>query len=268
MADETSSTSLLDLSPLPYGLPSFAQISADDLRPTIEQGMAEQLQAVAAIVEDPEPPTFENTLAPLELSGVRLSRATRVFEQLTAADTSDELDALETELAPKLAAQRDAILLNAGLYERVRAVSDSAAAGDEQLDAEAAYLVQRWLTWFQLAGAALNELDRARLKGLNERLAMLQTEFKMRLQADTKELALEIDDVGELDGLTSGEVSASAAAATARGREQWLSDQPGAADRASIPLLADARGRARTSERRAARPRFARQRTRHSQDAA
>jgi peptidyl-dipeptidase Dcp len=217
MAESAVLNALLEPSELPYGLPVFADIKADDFGPAIEQGMAEQRQAIDAIVANPEPPSFANTLVPLELSGVRLGRATRIFEQLTGTDTNDQLDALDAELAPKLAAQQDALFLNAALYERVQAVQDAADAGREQLDPEARYLLRRYLTWFKLAGAALSEAERDRLRQLNERIAGLSAEFKIALQADTNELAVVIDDPAELDGLSQGEISAAATAAAARG---------------------------------------------------
>ena len=204
---------LLDASDLPYGLPAFGGITVDDYREAIELGMTEQLAAVAAIVADPEPPSFANTLVPLELSGVRLERALNVFFNLAAADTTDEIDALDAELAPKLAAHSDAILLNSALYRRVEAVD----AGGEELDPESAYLLERQLIWFRLAGAALQDADKQLLKALNERIAGLSRQFKIALQADTKELAVQIDDPAELEGLSAGEISAAAAAASARG---------------------------------------------------
>lgn len=208
----TRADQLLDQSDLPYALPVFAGLGIEDYRAAIERGMAEQLAAVAAIALDPEPASFANTLIPLELSGARLDRALRIFRNAAATDTNDLIDALDAELAPKLAAHEDAIMLNSELYRRLKAVS-------EDLDPESEYLLARYLTEFKLAGAALSDPDKQRLKQLNEQIARLQRKFKIELQADSNELAVLIDDPAELDGLTAGEISAAAAAASSRGLE-------------------------------------------------
>ncbi|HTW12282.1 MAG TPA: M3 family metallopeptidase [Solirubrobacteraceae bacterium] len=207
---------LLDPSDLPYGLPAFDQITVEAYRPAIQQAMDEQLQAVAAIAADPAPPTFANTLVPLELSGVRLERALAILQNISSADTSDEIDAIDSELAPKLAAHDDAILLDSALYARVKAV---AASEQEDLDPESRYLIERYLTRFRLAGAGLDDAGKKRLKEINERVATLKRQFKIRLQADSNELALVADDPAELEGLSEGELSAAATAAAARGLE-------------------------------------------------
>ena len=207
---------LLDTSDLPYGLPRFAEIGIDDYAPAITAAMAEQLDAVAAITTDGAAPTFTNTLIPLELSGVRLGRALRIFGNIASADSNEEIDELDAELSPKLAAHNDAIVLNGPLYLRLQAID----VEGEDLDSESEYLLERYLTWFGLAGAGLNDADKEQLKALNGRIAELETKFKIALQADSNELAVEIDDPAELDGLTDGEISAAAAAADARGLSQ------------------------------------------------
>ncbi|WP_028656321.1 M3 family metallopeptidase [Nocardioides sp. J54] len=204
---------LLEPSDLPHQLPPFAEIRDEDYAPAIEEAMARQLAAVAAITADPEPPTFENTIVPLELSGTALSRVMRVFYNKASADSSPTVDAARAELAPRLAAHADAIQLDAALWQRVQAV----AADTSGLDPEAAYLVERYVAELRLAGAALDEDDKARLRELNGEISSKETAFELALQADSNDLALVVDDASELDGLTPGEVSAAAAAATARG---------------------------------------------------
>ncbi|WP_408895789.1 hypothetical protein ACJ5H2_12810 [Nocardioides sp. R1-1] len=113
--------------------------------------MAEQLAAVAAVSADPAPPTFANTLVPLELSGVTLARVLRVFWNKASSDANPEIDAVRAAFAPRLAAHGDAILLDPALWERLRAVHADRAG----LEPEAAYLVERYVTEFRLAGAAL-----------------------------------------------------------------------------------------------------------------
>jgi peptidyl-dipeptidase Dcp len=211
-ATDTTPHPLLDPSDLPYQLPRFADITVEDYVPAIERGMAEQRAAVDAIIADPAPPTFASTLVPLELSGVRLSRALRILGNLASSDTNDRIDAIDAELSPKLAAHHDAIMLDSALYARLQAV----AAQDDELDPESAYLLERYLTWFKLAGAGLSDADKARLKQINSRISELSTTFKIELQADSNDLAVIIDDAGELAGLASGELSAARQAAEDR----------------------------------------------------
>jgi peptidyl-dipeptidase Dcp len=137
----------------------------------------------------------------------------RVLYNKAGADTNDEVDAVRAEYAPRLAAHGDAILLDAALFTRLQAVHEER----ESLEPEARYLVERYVTEFTLAGAALGDDDKARLKELNGALSSKETAFELALQADSNDLALVLDDEAELAGLTPGEISAAAAAAEARG---------------------------------------------------
>jgi peptidyl-dipeptidase Dcp len=210
---------LLLPSDLPYQLPRFADFTDDDFGPAIDEGMAAQLEAVAAITADPEPATFDNTLVPLERSGEGLARVLRVFSNKASADTNERIDELRSTYAPRLAAHSDAIALDPLLYQRLLAVHEQRDA----LDPEARYLVERYVVEFTLAGAALEDDDKDRLRKLNEQISAQETAFEITLQADTNDLAVVIDDEAELAGLTPGEISAAAAAAESRGLEgKWL----------------------------------------------
>ena len=204
---------LLGISDLPHQLPRFEDIDDDDYAPAIEAAMAEQLAAVAAITADPAAPTFANTLVPLELSGTTLARVLRVFWNKASADANPDIDAVRAAFAPRLAAHSDAILLDPALWTRLQEVYADRAA----LAPESAYLVERYVTELRLAGAALGEDDKARLRELNERISSQETAFELALQADSNDLAVVVDDPATLDGLTPGELSAAAAAAQARG---------------------------------------------------
>ena len=198
---------------LPFALPPFGEITDDHFAPAFDRGMAEQVAEIEAIVADPAAPTFDNTLVPLELSGQLLRRATRVFFNNTSADSTPATQELQTAYAARFAAHDDAIRLNSELYARIRSVHEDA----EGLDPEQQYLAERYYVEFTLAGAGLSDDEKEALKELNGRLSTLQTEFEQALLADTNELALVVEDVTELDGLTSGEISATAAAAQERG---------------------------------------------------
>lgn len=204
---------LLDPSDLPHRLPRFADIAIEDFAPAIEQGMREQLDAIGEITRSPQAPTFDNTLVALERSGERLDRVLRVFFSLLSADSSDELDDLHATYAPLLAAHEDAIHLDTDLFARISTVYDDRAG----LDAEARYLVERYHRDFVLAGAALGEADKERLRGLNQEISAREAAFAHEAQADTNDLAVVVDSVEELAGLTPGEISAAAEAAARRG---------------------------------------------------
>ncbi len=202
-------------STLPYQLPPFADIRDEHYRPAFDRGFAEQLAEIAEIASNPDAPTFENTMLPLERSGQTLQRVAAVFFNKSSSDSNDFTNALEEELAPLLAAHEDAIRLDSALYARIAAVHeqrDSLGQGDESR-----YLVERYHTEFTLAGAGLSDGDKATLRDYNKRLSTLTTRFEKNLLADTNELAVVIDDVAELDGLAAGEISAAAEAAKERG---------------------------------------------------
>ncbi|GAA4192421.1 M3 family metallopeptidase [Gryllotalpicola kribbensis] len=207
---------LLTASTLDYRLPPFSQIRDEHYRPAFDAGFAEQLAEIDAIARNPEAPTFENTLVPLERSGQTLRRAAFVFFNKSSADSNDVTNALDEELAPRLAAHQDAIQLNSALYERIRAVRDGLAERPD-LDDEARYLVERYFTDFTLAGAGLDDDAKATLSELNQRISGIQAKFEKQLLADTNELAVVFDDAAELEGLGDGELSAAAEAAKERG---------------------------------------------------
>ncbi len=203
-------------STLDYQLPPFAEIRDEHYEPAFEKGMSEQLDEVRAITESNEAASFDNTLVPLERSGQVLTRVATVFFNKSSADSSDFTNALEEVIAPKLAAHSDAIMLDAALYDRIKTVHDAA---DPNLSDEQHYLVHRWYTEMTLAGAGLDDHEKAKLREFNQKLSTLTTRFEKNLLSDTNELAVVIDDVAELEGLEPGEISAAAQAAADRGLE-------------------------------------------------
>jgi peptidyl-dipeptidase Dcp len=204
-----------EASTLPYELPPFADIRDEHYAEAFDHGMADQLADIAGIATDAEEPTFENTMLPLERSGQLLHRVATVFFNRASADSSDFTETLEQEYAPKLAAHGDAIRLNSALYNRIETLYGR--RGRMGLDAEAQYLIERYYTEFTLSGAGLAESEKQTLRELNQRLSTLTTRFEKNLLADMNDLAVVIEDVAELDGLTPGEISAAAEAARSRG---------------------------------------------------
>jgi peptidyl-dipeptidase Dcp len=205
---------------LPFGLPPFDRIRAEHFRPAFDAGMARHRAEVTAIATSPEPPSFENTVEALERAGDLLERVSAVFFNLTSSHTNDELNAIEAELAPRLAAHRDAVLLDPALFSRLDAVH--AAREELGLTGEERRLIERYHQDVVRAGAALTPAQRTRLKEINAELSALTTDFRVRLVADTNAAALHLLRREELDGLPGDAVAASREAATGRGLDGYL----------------------------------------------
>src|SRR6516165_4783681 len=183
--------------------------------------MAEQLRQVAAIAHNSEPPTFANTIVALERSGQLLERVETTFSNLNSCNTDPEMQRIDTEMAPLLTAQRDAIHLNPALWARVDALYNRRAG--LHLDVESLQLLTRYHTIFVRAGARLTGDQQARLKDLNKQIASLETRFKQNLLKATSDGAVVVDDVRQLDGLSAEQIGAAAEAAAARGMDgEWL----------------------------------------------
>jgi peptidyl-dipeptidase Dcp len=202
-------------STLPYGLPPFAQIDDADYRPAFDKGFEEHLAEIAAVAENADAPTFDNTMIPLEQGGQLLERVSNVFFNKSSADSNDFTNQLEEEMAPLLAAHADAIRLNPKLYERIKSLHETRDVLG--LDPESSYLIERYYAEFTVAGAGLGDEDKQTLRGLNQALATLGTRFEKNLLADTNDLAVVVETQAELDGLSAGEISAAAEAAKDRG---------------------------------------------------
>ncbi|WP_309071851.1 M3 family metallopeptidase [Arthrobacter sp.] len=205
------SNPFLSPSTLPYQLPPFAQIREEDYLPAFEAGMQEHLSEIDAIVSNPEPATFDNTIVELELAGETLRRVSLVFYNNSSAHSTDGIQAVEKEIAPRLAAHGDNIYLNTALFARVNAVDAS------DMDPESARLADEYRQRFVRAGAQLDDDAQHRLRELNGKLSELGTEFSQRLLRETNDSALLIDDPAELDGLTADDVASAADAAKAAG---------------------------------------------------
>ncbi|WP_341394943.1 M3 family metallopeptidase [Arthrobacter sp. G119Y2] len=207
------SNPFLSTSPLPYQLPPFEQISPDDYLPAFKAGFEEHLAEIDAITRDPQAPDFGNTIAAMELAGQTLARTAYAFFTLTAADATDQVQAIQQEVGPQLAAHEDSIHLNKALWARVEAVSV------EGLDAESARLVDEYRRSFIRAGARLDDDGQARMRELNSRLSVLGTDYAQKLLRDTNASALLLTDAADLDGLSADDIASAAAAAAEAGSE-------------------------------------------------
>lgn len=212
---------VLSPSALPYGLPDYSVIRPEHYLPAFEQAFAEHTVEVAAITRVRSMPTFENTMEPLEKSGRLLGDVARTFYTVSSADATDEIQAIEEQLAPLMSAHQDSIQLDAALYWRIKTLHEQ--RDQLPLTPEQRYLIERHYTEMSHAGAGLDDDAKQRLTALNQRLSTLTTQFEKNLLGDTNDLAVVFDDVAELDGLTDGELSAAAQAAADRGLEgKWV----------------------------------------------
>jgi peptidyl-dipeptidase Dcp len=217
----TNANPFAQRSALDFELPPFALIKEEHYLPAFYEGCTQQLAEVQAILNTPGAATFENTIVALEKSGQMLMRTLLVFFNKSSSDTNDAMDKIEEEMAPKLAAHQDAINLNPALYARIKSLYDNRESIG--LNTEDAWLLERYYKDLIHAGAHLSESERERLKQLNEELSKLETQFSKNVLADTNDLAVLVDTIEELDGLSENEIASAAAAAKDRGHEgKWL----------------------------------------------
>ena len=217
----TNANPFAQRSALDYELPPFALIKEEHYLPAFYEGCTQQLAEVQAILDTPGAATFENTIVALEKSGQMLMRTLLVFFNKSSSDTNDAMDKIEEEMAPKLAAHQDAINLNPALYARIKSLYVNRESIG--LNTEDAWLLERYYKDLIHAGAHLSESERDRLKELNEELSKLETQFSKNVLADTNDLAVLVDTIEELDGLSENEIESAAAAAKDRGHEgKWL----------------------------------------------
>jgi peptidyl-dipeptidase Dcp len=202
-------------STLPFHYPAFDKIKDEHFLPAFAAGMREQLREVDGIANNRQAPTFANTIVAMERSGQLLWRVSTTFSNLQTANTDDKLDEIDREIQPKLAAHHDAIYMNEKLFQRVKALYDGRA--HLKLDAESAYLLERYHRDFVRAGANLSAADKEKLKAYNGEIAALQSKFAQSTLKEANASALVVDTRAELDGLSNAEIDAAAAEAKKRG---------------------------------------------------
>ena len=208
-------------STLEFELPDFAAIKEEHYLPAFYAGCTEQLSEIEQILNSPGAATFENTIVAMEKSGQILKRMLLVFYNKSSSDTNDALDTIEEEIAPKLAAHQDAIQLNPVLFARIEGLYKDREGSN--LSSEDSWLLERYYMDLLHAGAHLNQTQRDRLKQLNEELSILETTFSKNVLADTNDLAVLVDSLEELDGLSENEIAAASTAAKERGHDgKWL----------------------------------------------
>ncbi|MBI5532019.1 MAG: M3 family metallopeptidase [Deltaproteobacteria bacterium] len=206
----------------PYGgVPPFGRFTLADFKPALEAGIAENLAEVERIAADPSPPTFDNTIVALERAGMGLKRANAVYDIYTGAMSDDAMQALEREMAPKLAALSDAIVQNTRLFKRIAAVYDARA--QLKLTPEQQRLLWLDYTGFVRSGAKLDDASKKKLSELNQRLAELYTKFGQNVLAEEGSQMVLLESEADLAGLPPSLREAAAAAAANRGKSgRWV----------------------------------------------
>jgi peptidyl-dipeptidase Dcp len=205
----------------PFEVPPFDKIKNEHFAPALREGIRQQQEEIEAIVNNPEPPTFENTIEALEYSGDLLSRTNTVFSNLNSANTNGELQAIAKEMAPELSNHYDNINLDEALFEKVKVVWNK--KDELGLNQEQHKLLEKRYKSFVRNGANLNEADKKKMREINSRLSTLSLQFGQNLLAETNAFKLFIDSEKDLAGLPQELRDAAFQEAEAAGEEEkWL----------------------------------------------
>ncbi|WP_428614750.1 M3 family metallopeptidase [Shewanella sp.] len=203
------------------GIPDFDKIKPEHYLPAFKAGVAQQKAEIQAIIDNPNAPTFANTIEAMEYSGKLTTKVASVFYNLTSADTNAQLQAISKEVSPMLSAAGDDILLNDKLFQRVKAVyqqRDSLSLNTAQQK-----LLEDTYKAFTRGGANLSEADKVKLRALNEKIGKLSLEFGDNLLAETNAFELVIDNPADLAGLPQDAVNTAAQTAEKKGHPgKWV----------------------------------------------
>ena len=212
---------LLDQPNTPFGVPAFDQVKNEHYLPAFEKAIAEQKAEVEAIVNNPDEPTFANTIEALDRSGLLLDRVVGVFFNVLEADGNDEMNEIAEKVSPMLSELSDGIILNDALFRRVKAVYDQ--RDRLGLNAEQMRLLTETYKHFADNGANLPEDKKERLKAINQELGLLSLKFGNNVVAETNACKRFVTNEAELAGLPEGAKAAAAEEAAAAGHPgEWL----------------------------------------------
>ena len=204
----------------PHGTVPFDQIKLEHYEPAIVEGMARQKAEIDAIINNPDEPTFANTVEPYELSGEMLERTTTVFGNQLSANTCDELQELANKLMPMLSEHENDISLNEQLYARIKKVYDNRA--NEQLNAEQQKLLEDIYIGFTRNGANLNDEQKATFREITKQLSLLSLQFSNNLLKETNDYQMHLTDKADLKGLPESAIEAARETAEEKGLEGWV----------------------------------------------
>ena len=216
----------------PHNTPPFDRIQFEDYEPAIMEGIRQDDAFIQRIVDNPEPPTFDNTIS-VTTPDDMLERVTKVFFNLLSAETNDDMDALAQKLSPILTEHANNIMFNRAYFERVKAVYLQYHPTDEQAEStttaaprpltpEEQTLLEKSYEGFVRAGVALDDESQARLREINNEMSILTLQFSQNNLKETNAYELLITDEADLSGLPDTAREASALAAREHGKEGWL----------------------------------------------
>ena len=182
----------------PYGVPPFDKIEAKHYKPAFKYAMSLHNEEIAAILANKEEPTFDNTILELDRSGILLTNISELFGMMCAAMNSEEMQEIQEDIMPRLAAHYDAISMNEELFKRIKVVYDKRNSTD--LTAEQIRLTEKMYDGAVRQGALLNKEQKERLQKINEELSLLSVKFDNNLLAETNDFELELKakEVSEL----------------------------------------------------------------------
>jgi peptidyl-dipeptidase Dcp len=205
----------------PYEVPPFDKISNEHFAPAMQEGISRQQAEIDSIANNPEEPTFANTIEAMENSGELLAKVTTVFYNLNSANTNDSIQAIAKEMAPELSKHGDNISLNNKLFQRVKSVWDN--KDQANLNQEQQKLLEKTYKSFVRSGANLNDSEKEKMREINRKLSLLSLQFGQNLLAETNAFQMVIEDESKLAGLPEELKTAAANDAKAVGEEgKWM----------------------------------------------
>lgn len=211
---------LLTDSTLPYGAPQFDKIKTEHYLPAFEQTITEAKAEIDAIVNNPDAPTFENTIAALDEAGGRLNDAAGIFYNLMEADTNDQMQDIAEKVSPMMTEYSMYVSLNEPLFARVKAVHESA----EGLEPDQARLLEKTWKSFVRSGANLGAEDKETYSKLSEQLSLLTLQYGKNVLAATNAFTLNLTDEADLEGLPDFVREAAVETAKSKEMEGWAFD--------------------------------------------
>lgn len=211
---------LLTDSTLPYGAPQFDKIKTEHYLPAFEQAITEAKAEIDAIVNNPDAPTFENTIAALDEAGGRLNDAAGIFYNLMEADTNDQMQDIAEKVSPMMTEYSMYVSLNEPLFARVKAVHESA----EGLEPDQARLLEKTWKSFVRSGANLGAEDKETYSKLSEQLSLLTLQYGKNVLAATNAFTLNLTDEADLEGLPDFVREAAVETAKSKEMEGWAFD--------------------------------------------
>lgn len=211
---------LLTDSTLPYGAPQFDKIKTEHYLPAFEQAITEAKAEIDAIVNNPDAPTFENTIAALDEAGGRLNDAACIFYNLMEADTNDQMQDIAEKVSPMMTEYSMYVSLNEPLFARVKAVHESA----EGLEPDQARLLEKTWKSFVRSGANLGAEDKETYSKLSEQLSLLTLQYGKNVLAATNAFTLNLTDEADLEGLPDFVREAAVETAKSKEMEGWAFD--------------------------------------------